>query len=178
MKLRAAGGGEFAKKVEEMISSVVHRRGTEIPAADIAGETRRIRFRLEKERAAGSDVNIKYGPGGMLDIYFAIRFLQLRDNIPDVDGSRSSGTILDKLLAKGSLSAHDHEALRSGYDFLSSLDHAMRLINGRSHVLPHAGTSLIRKIVARLRFDSVSDFHQQLSLHRIAIREAFDSITA
>lgn len=178
VKLRAAGGGKFAKKVEEMISSVVHRRGTEIPAADIAGETRRIRFRLEKERAAGSDVNIKYGPGGMLDIYFAIRFLQLRDNIPDVDGSRSSGTILDKLLAKGSLSAHDHEALRSGYDFLSSLDHAMRLINGRSHVLPHAGTSLIRKIVARLRFDSVSDFHQQLSLHRIAIREAFDSITA
>ncbi len=178
VKLRAAGGGEIADRVWQTISAAVHDRGRTIPAAELAAETRRVRFLLEKERSkAGGPVNIKYGPGGMLDIYFAIRYLQLRDNVPDTDGSRSSGAMLEKLRSNGSLSHANFEALLSGYDFLSSLDHSMRLIIGRSHVVPHAGNSQLRKIVARLGLDSLSEFHQQLSLHRIAVREAFNSIT-
>ena len=178
VKLRAAGGGEIADRVSQTISTAVHDRGRTIPAAELAAETRRVRFLLEKERSkTGDPVNIKYGPGGMLDIYFAIRYLQLRDNVPDTDGSRSSGAMLEKLRSNGSLSDVNFSALISGYDFLSSLDHSMRLIIGRSHVVPHSGNSQLRKVVARLGLNSVSEFHQQLSLHRIAIREAFNSIT-
>nr|HQU93898.1 hypothetical protein [Pyrinomonadaceae bacterium] len=178
VKLRAAGGGDLADRVQTRISTAVHGRGKTIPAGDLAAETRRVRLLLEKERSKkGNSVNIKYGPGGMLDIYFAIRYLQLRDNVPDTDDSRSSGKMLEKLRSKGSLSDTDVEALSSGYEFLSALDHAMRLIIGRSHVVPHSGNSQLRKIVGRLGFTSLAEFHQQLSLHRIAIREAFNSVT-
>ena len=178
VKLRAAGGGEMADRVWKLISTAVHVRGSKIPAEELAAETRRVRLRLEKERSKrGTAVNIKYGPGGMLDIYFAIRYLQLRDNFPDTDDSRSSGKMLEKLRSKGSLSDTNFNALLSGYEFLSSLDHAMRLIIGRSHVVPHSGHSHLRKIVTRLGITSLAEFHQQLSLHRIAIREAFNSVT-
>jgi glutamate-ammonia-ligase adenylyltransferase len=178
VKLRAAGGGDLADRVQTRISNAVHGRGKTITANELAAETRRVRLLLEKERSRkGSSVNIKYGPGGMLDIYFAIRYLQLRDNVPDTDDSRSSGKMLEKLRSKGSLSDTDVEALRSGYEFLSALDHSMRLIIGRSHVVPHSGSSQLRKIVGRVGFTSLADFHQQLSLHRIAIREAFNSVT-
>jgi glutamine synthetase adenylyltransferase len=157
---------------------VVHTRGSGIPAKELATETRRVRFLLEKERSKkGNSVNIKYGPGGMLDIYFAIRYLQLRDNVPDTDDSRSSGKMLQKLRSNGSLSETSFEALLSGYEFLSLLDHSMRLIIGRSHVVPHSGNSQLRKIVARLGITSLAEFHQRLSLHRIAVREAFNSVT-
>jgi len=178
VKLRAAGGGDLSGRVQDRISAAVHGRGLTIPSHDLNAETRRVRFRLEKERAKrGNSVNIKYGPGGMLDIYFAIRYLQLRDNVPDTDDSRSSGKMLEKLRSKGSLSDANFEALHSGYEFLSSLDHSMRLIIGRSHVVPHSGNSQLRKIVGRLGLTSLAEFHQQLSLHRIAIREAFSSVT-
>ncbi|MDI1241171.1 MAG: hypothetical protein PSX80_04545, partial [bacterium] len=180
VKLRAAGGGDLAHQVWERIAAAVHERGQAIPANELAAETRRVRFLLEKERAGitGSSMNIKHGPGGMLDIYFAIRYLQLRDNVPDTDGSRSSGKMLEKLRSLGSLSDANAEALLAGHEFLSSLDHTMRLIIGRSHVVPHSGNSQLRKIFGRLGFTSRAEFQQQLSLHRIAIREAFSSITA
>ena len=179
VKLRAASGGELADRVWQRISVVVHERGGTIPAAELAEETRRVRLLLEKERSkkSGSSVNIKYGPGGMLDIYFAIRYLQLRDNIPDTDDSRSSGKMLEKLRAKGSLSDSNFTALHSGYQLLSSLDHAMRLIIGRSHLVPHSGSSQLPKIVGRVGFQTISDFQESLSLHRIAIREAFNALT-
>lgn len=180
VKLRAAGGGEFAGTVSERISATVHGRGRSIPAAELAEETRRVRLLLERERTSGTPgkVNLKYGPGGMLDIYFAIRYLQLRDNIPDTDDSRSSGRMLEKLHSRGSLSESDLSSLHAGYEFLSSLDHAMRLIIGRSHVVPHSGSVHLRRIVSRLGFRSIADFHEQLSLHRISTREAFNSVTS
>ncbi len=177
VKLRAAGGGEIANRAWNRISLSVHGRGVNLAAQELASETQRVRSLLEKERLKkDNSINIKYGPGGMLDIYFAIRYLQLRDNVPDTDDSRSSGRMLQKLRSKGSLSDPNFEGLFSGYEFLSALDHSMRLIIGRTHVVPHSGNSHLRKIVARLGFTSLAEFHQQLSLHRIAIREAFDSV--
>lgn len=180
VKLRAAGGGDLAGEVETKISSIVHERAVLIPPAELAGETRRVRLLLEKERCStrSNEVNIKYGPGGMLDIYFAIRYLQLRDNVPDTADSRSSDLMLSRLYANRSLAEADFNSLRAGYTFLSSLDHAMRLIIGRSHIVPHAGQPHIQKIVERMGLASIDDLEAQLAWHRIAIRESFDSVTA
>jgi len=55
-------------------------------ANELRSETRHIRERLEKEKTRGrraDAVDIKFGAGGMLDVYFAVRYLQLRDDISD-----------------------------------------------------------------------------------------------
>ena len=58
-----------------------------------------MRDRLEREkgrrgRQVGTD--IKYGPGGMLDVYFAARYLQLRDEVFEGD-DRSTIFTLERL---------------------------------------------------------------------------------
>lgn len=179
VKVRGAGGGELALETQRRITSLVHQRAAEIPAAELAQETVRIRSLLEKQRGSlrGGEINVKHGAGGMLDVYFAIRYLQLRDNVPDTDGNRSSDRMLETLRSGGSLSKADFRALYEGYKFLSALDHAMRLIIGRSHLVPLANNPHLHTIVSRLGLSSVGEFNEELSMHRIAIREAFESVT-
>ncbi len=74
----------------------------------------------------------------MLDIYFAVRFLQLRHNVPDDAENRSTDFILQKLRINGFLNEEDFQNFSSGYEFLSRLDHNLRLTVGRLTHLPSA----------------------------------------
>ncbi|HEX6278597.1 MAG TPA: hypothetical protein VFZ49_01160 [Pyrinomonadaceae bacterium] len=179
VKLRGAGGGELASRTQQHITWLVHQRASTIPAAELAQETVRVRSLLEKQRGSlrGGEINVKHGSGGMLDIYFAIRYLQLRDNVPDTDGNRSSDSLLKTLHSRGSLSEPDFRSLYEGYKFLSALDHEMRLIIGRSHIVPLSNNPHLQTIVSRLGLTSIAEFNEELSLHRIAIREAFEAVT-
>ena len=180
LKIRAAGGKtELAASVERDIVSLIFERALKIDRAELAAETLRIRRNLEKQRTAADRrgvVDIKYGPGGMLDIYFAIRYLQLRDGVPDDPADRSSEFVLERLLENGSISAGHHAALLEGYRFISELDHAIRLTTGRSTKLPPLNSRTIAYAASRLGLDSVDVLLQQLSIHRIAVRESFESV--
>ena len=112
----------------------------------------------------------------MLDVYFAIRYLQLRDGVPDDPANRSSDFVLNRLLAGGSLSADHHASLLAGYRFISELDHSIRLTTGRSTKLPAANSRALGFAAERLGLDSADELLQQLSIHRIAVRETFESI--
>jgi len=52
---------------------------------ELKRETRRVRAasRRRKEAKPHAGDDIKYAAGGMLDVYFASRYLQLRDDVPD-----------------------------------------------------------------------------------------------
>src|SRR5205085_3349250 len=96
VKLRAVAGDlEFGRDVERRAREAVHEAARASDGARLRAETRRVRERLERERAghgaaraanretsavgpAARATDIKYGPGGMLDVYFAVRYLQLR----------------------------------------------------------------------------------------------------
>lgn len=94
VKLRAVGGDmSLAANVESETRRIIHERALSVDPSELREETRRVRLALQKQRERplrGNDIDIKYGSGGMLDIYFAMRYLQLRDNVPDVGewGSR------------------------------------------------------------------------------------------
>ena len=180
VKLRAAGGDAMlGGPVEENIRRTIYERATSIDRRTLADETRRIRLRLEQERSGtrnAREVDIKFGPGGMLDIYFAVRYLQLRDGVPDEGPRRSTGSVLEVLHERGSLAAADLEALRGGYEFLSMLDHQIRLTVGRTTRLPHANHAAMAVIAQRMGAGSVDEVAQQLALHRIEVRAAFDRI--
>ena len=116
----------------------------------------------------------------MLDVYFAMRFLQIAHNVPDDAGDRSTGAMLDRLARLEPLGTikDDLIVLRDGYRFLSELDHNLRLTVGRTTRVPLGKQAVLETIAARMKFGSATELLQQLTLHRINIRDAFTAITA
>nr|HQU85127.1 DUF294 nucleotidyltransferase-like domain-containing protein [Pyrinomonadaceae bacterium] len=141
VKIRSvAGDFGLGDYVEKEARKIIHQNAQtdEIKQdnfKNLKEESRRIRERLWEEKSAsqrGKEIDIKFGEGGMLDVYFAMRFLQLRDNLPDETENRSTISMIEKLFETKSLSREDFENLKNGYDFLSKLDHQLRLTIGRS----------------------------------------------
>ncbi|HVG39048.1 MAG TPA: hypothetical protein VM870_07170, partial [Pyrinomonadaceae bacterium] len=181
VKLRSVGGDvDFGREVEEEARGVIHKAAAQIPADDLRRETRRVRERLEKERQAKrrDAIDIKYGAGGMLDVYFATRFLQLKDRVPDEGADRSTLRTLDRLHAAGALAADAHRDLGEGYALLRRVDHYIRLIVGRSTRLPESDHPALRDIATRSGFTSAADLLARLAEHMGRIRHAYQSIVA
>jgi glutamate-ammonia-ligase adenylyltransferase len=175
VKLRGVAG-ELAEKTERTVREIIHNRALEIDPDKLRSETVRVRDLLERQKGGRrSENDIKYGPGGMLDVYFATRYLQLRDNIPDRADDRSTAFMLETLWENGSLSAGDHEALSIGYEFLSELDHNIRLVTGRSRKLPTSPT-LLEIIGKRMNVDTPKTMIELLAMHRMSIRRSFESV--
>ena len=179
VKLRAAAGQiEFARRIEAEARKLIHQRASEIPADELKNETARIRELLEKEKTKNlrrGEINIKHGAGGLLDIYFAVRFLQLRDRIPDENENRSTVATLEKLREIGSLNGENFAVLSAGYDFLREVDHALRLVAGRSTHLPINEHPVLTQVAKRLKMDE-RRFLEQLILKTAEIRRAYDNI--
>ena len=84
--------------------------------------------------------------------------------------------MLEQLAAKGSLSAEIYAELNAGYNFLSELDHNLRLTIGRTTRVPLGNENALKTIAGRMGLGSPADLLEQLTLHRLAIRSAFESI--
>jgi glutamate-ammonia-ligase adenylyltransferase len=180
VKLRAiAGDLELARRVETHSRLIVHEIARKADPDELKRETRHVRVRLEREkgkRAKHSGIDIKYGAGGMLDVYFATRYLQLRDDVPDEGEDRSTRATIDRLEALGSISPTDAAALSDGYALLRSVDHHLRLILGRSTQLPAADHPAARDIASKLGFVSAAQFHETLRERMKEIRAAYERI--
>jgi glutamate-ammonia-ligase adenylyltransferase len=138
-------------------------------------ELRDIRTRLVKEKARGARPNIKWGRGGMTDVYFVTRYLQLRDRIY-FPPERGTTALIAHLGERGALGSEETRALFEGYTFLRRLDHWMRLLLDRpSPVLPASSVAL-RDITLALGMSSVEDFEQAFAQHTTEIREVYNRI--
>ncbi|HEY0428305.1 MAG TPA: hypothetical protein VGC76_11025 [Pyrinomonadaceae bacterium] len=180
VKLRAVGGDSaLAAAIESGARGTIHQKAQSLDKIELKQETRRIRERLEEEKSAsrqGKETDIKFGQGGMLDVYFAVRFLQLRDSVPDEAENRSTLFVLEKLRRKNLLAAEDFENFSSGYEFLSRLDHNLRLTVGRSTRLPLANQNALQIIAARMRLSSAKNLLENLTFHRLNIRASFENV--
>ncbi|QQS41562.1 MAG: hypothetical protein IPM63_01030 [Acidobacteriota bacterium] len=171
--------GGFGGEVEHELRRIIHERAAEIPAEELRNEAWRIRHRLETEKSGGTrgkSIDLKYGEGGLQDVYFAIRYLQLATGLADDEKDRSTGHTLQRLLDAGSLSEPNFEALSEGYRFLSELDHNIRLTVGRSTLVPLGNVPVLDLIAERMSFGSHRKVLEDLASHRLAVREAFESI--
>jgi glutamate-ammonia-ligase adenylyltransferase len=178
VKLRAVGGNpDLASEIENKARRIIHQNAMKAGENDLKTETAHVRERLEKEKTRGAkEFNIKFGAGGMLDVYFAMRFLQLRDGVPDDAENRSTRAMLRRLYENGSLAEADFQAFDDGYDFLSRLDHRLRLTVGRTNRLPLANQPATQTIFQRMSLDSANDLLEKLTLHRLEIRNAFENV--
>ena len=180
VKLRCVGGDfELGRMVETHARHRIHAVASRLDPKELKSVTRRVRDRLEKEKGSRGrklGIDIKYGPGGMLDVYFASRYLQLRDEVMDEGDDRSTSFTLERLREEGSLSDDDFAALSGGYSLLRSIDHNLRLIVGRSTRLPDPNHPTARDVATRVGFNSASELQASLTDQMQAIRAAYQRI--
>ncbi|MFL6375007.1 MAG: hypothetical protein ACJ73D_10095 [Pyrinomonadaceae bacterium] len=181
VKLRSVGGDlGLGANVEGETRRIIHERARKMSPADLTEETRRVRLALEESRTRSlrhGEIDIKYGAGGMLDIYFATRYLQLRDDVPDDENDRSTAFMIALLQQRGSIDEETASELKAGYQFLASLDHSVRLTVGRTTRLPVGNKAAMETIAQRMAFASPAELVEQLTLHRLTIRAAFEKLT-
>jgi glutamate-ammonia-ligase adenylyltransferase len=179
VKLRAVAGDlELGRTIEVSARKTIHEMAHNTDRDRLSAETRSVRDRLEKEKAGrrGADLDIKYGAGGMLDVYFAVRYLQLRDCVQDDIDGRTTTATLGRLRANGSLNEADFLALAEGYALLRQVDHQLRLIVRRSARLPAPEHPAFRDIARRLGYDAAAELTKDLNLRMGEIRRAYERI--
>lgn len=166
-----------SKRLETQAKRIIHERARKTSVKNLKEETKRIRLLLEQQKAANNkQFNIKFSAGGKLDVYFAMRFLQLRDSVLDDEEERSTLKTLEKLHDRGSLIDKDFKALHRGYAFLNQLDHLIRLTVGPVNYVPFSNKQVINVILKRMNLEDVEKLKEKLLFHRFEIHEAFERI--
>jgi [glutamine synthetase] adenylyltransferase / [glutamine synthetase]-adenylyl-L-tyrosine phosphorylase len=143
----------LASQLEDVIRHTVY--GATIDD-DGRREIHRLRMRMEHELAketAGS-YNIKTGRGGMVDVEFAVQYLQLKHGcrFPEL---RTTSTIvaLKEIRTLGLLHEGDAETLLTGYKFLRKLENRLRIIHDYSVNDLGGSRNYINKLARRLGYD-------------------------
>jgi glutamate-ammonia-ligase adenylyltransferase len=100
-------------------------------------------------------INVKYGAGGIVDIEYAVQYLQLLfgEKHPEI---RVTGTLdaLDLLHRLKIVGDAEYEALHSGYLFLRKLIDALRIVRGDASdlVLPDEASEEFKSLARRLGY--------------------------
>jgi [glutamine synthetase] adenylyltransferase / [glutamine synthetase]-adenylyl-L-tyrosine phosphorylase len=179
VKLRAVAGDlEFGRTVETAARRRIHELARKVETRQLATETRRVRDRLQKAKRPRrqSEMNIKHGIGGMLDVYFAVRYLQLRDGVADDGEDRTTRRMLQVLREAGSISEENFDQMFAGYRLLRSVDHQLRLTVGRLATVPPPDAAAFIDIARRLGYETANQLHGELVLRMRDVRQAYDSI--
>jgi glutamate-ammonia-ligase adenylyltransferase len=174
LKLReVAGSLEFGARARARISEAVFEAAS--ANGSLISDLRSMRGRIEREKARAARPDIKWGRGGMTDVYFITRYLQLRDRI-DFPTERGTTALIKHLGERGELEATAAEMLYAGYSFLRRLDHWMRLLSDRpTQVLPASQVALA-DLARALELDSTERLEQLLAHHTSAIRAVFEKV--
>ena len=169
------GDPHFGRQIhEELQALILHPRPSD--PATLASDAREMRDRIERENARPtSSRNFKFGRGGMMDVYFATRYLQLKYRIPEPE-QRGTIPLIAYLHERGVLTSEQHERLAAGYHFLRQLDHALRVIFGRPvYALPPRRATL-DEVAKWLGYSSPDELEREHEEHRRRIRAAYEEI--
>lgn len=133
-----------------------------------------LRRQQERELVESGQVNIKYSRGGLVDVEYAVQYLQL------MHGHRHPGlqttntlTALAALKETRLLSPEDTVALRQAYLFLRSVIDALRIVRGHAKdlVLPAEDSDALIFLARRMGYaadrwkDAARKLHADLTWH-------------
>ncbi len=166
-----SGSAAAAGRVTELIDAASYGHAWTHAAVE---EIRAMRLRMEEGAAAS---NLKRGPGGVVDIEFAVQLLQLLHGgrLPAV---RTPNTLagLDALAAAGLIEAATAESLRTAYDLLRSIECSLRLLDVRlGHDFPAAAEARDR-LAALLGRASGSDLAAEVAATTARVRQIFHQV--
>jgi len=120
-----AGPPELAVKLDAVVADTLRRR---MDWAKLAGDARDMRAKVAAQYPGRNPWDLKYAPGGMMDIEFAAQTLQLR-HAPDNSSVLSTNTIaaLKALSNAGVLGAADAGALIAAAALQHALTQVLRI---------------------------------------------------
>ncbi|MBK7977127.1 MAG: bifunctional [glutamate--ammonia ligase]-adenylyl-L-tyrosine phosphorylase/[glutamate--ammonia-ligase] adenylyltransferase [Deltaproteobacteria bacterium] len=184
IKARLVAGDESLASIAAEIRDVAVYGGglSDVQAAEI----RHMRHRMEAERARQlqGSVDLKLGPGGLVDVEFAVQVLLLRHG-HDHPGIRRADTLgaLEAIEREGLLPLADGEALRSGYLFLRRIENRQRIVHDRAtDLFPLAGPEL-EALASRLDPDGLlglpatpDELRDEFLRVTAEVRRVFDAI--
>jgi glutamine synthetase adenylyltransferase len=133
-----------------------------------------MRLQLERERGRKGQ-NIKWGPGGMMDVYFATRYVQLRDEV-DFPPELGTAGLVRHLERVGSLDGEAAAAFAEGYGLLRGLDHHVRLIGDRHAPSLPESPDFADEAAAATGFAGPAEFRSALAEAMERVRETFERI--
>ena len=165
-----------APDIEARLRNAIARRAATLDPGAVLEETRRIRTALAAKGTGGRDIDIKYGPGGLLDVYFAVRYLQVLNVAAVPADARDTASKLAALESSGLLGPALAQPLRSGHAFLSELDHNIRLIIARSSRFPSGHAAALEQIADRMGLDSAADLAERLAIEMMEIHLAYEQV--
>ncbi|MBL8193016.1 MAG: bifunctional [glutamate--ammonia ligase]-adenylyl-L-tyrosine phosphorylase/[glutamate--ammonia-ligase] adenylyltransferase [Blastocatellia bacterium] len=168
------GQTEFCKQVESQVPEIIFSKN-ENYLTNLATEIDDIRKRLETQK--GREIDFKFGAGGMLDVYFVTRYLQLKHKIADPE-TRGTLALITHLAEKNLLTSEQKQILSQGYGFLRLLDHQLRLQLERPQTfLPHNASQRM-EIAKQLSYQDEANFNNDYQQHLSLIRQVYQEIIA
>ncbi len=169
------GDADFGRALHAQMQARILRPRPGEPET-LAPQVHQMRERIEREKAWPTpERNFKFGRGGMMDVYFATRYLQLRHQIPEPE-ERGTIPLIAYLRERGVLTGPQSEALSAGYLFLRRLDHALRLLRGRSEPVFPSHRALLEEVAACLGYSHPEHLTREHAEHRHRIRSAYEEI--
>ncbi|HUK55771.1 MAG TPA: hypothetical protein VLY20_03855 [Nitrospiria bacterium] len=147
---RVAGEPSLGRQLE------AHRDGFVYGAAPWDRDAAiRLRRRQIRELVAPGTVNVKYSPGGIIDIEYAAQYLQIEHG-RDHPELRTPNTLeaLDQLRRLRILAGDEHDRLREAYLFLRNLIDGLRMVRGnaRDLILPDVASEEFKFLARRLGY--------------------------
>jgi glutamate-ammonia-ligase adenylyltransferase len=114
-----------------------------------------LRQRQSRELVRAGEVNVKYSPGGIIDIEYTAQYLQLQYG-KDFLELRTTNTLeaLERLRRLNIITEIEHDEARASYLFLRNLIDALRLVRGDASdlVLPERSSEEFKSLARRLGY--------------------------
>jgi glutamate-ammonia-ligase adenylyltransferase len=128
----AAGDPALGAELMRIAHISAYERG-----APPKSEVHRIRMRMERElgRERPGRYDLKVGRGGLIDIEFAVQYLQMLHGADPRVRSPETPVAIATLAELGLLRADIAETFREGYQFLRRLEQRIRIVHGSSSAL-------------------------------------------
>ncbi|MGC2423247.1 MAG: bifunctional [glutamate--ammonia ligase]-adenylyl-L-tyrosine phosphorylase/[glutamate--ammonia-ligase] adenylyltransferase [Nitrospirota bacterium] len=148
----------------------------------LANEILSMRKHLEREAAKGKGIDIKRGRGGIVDVEFAVQYLQLLHGRthPEllVPGTLAA---LDKIIRQRLVPKAEGAAFRSSYFFMKELESRLRMILGAAETTLPPDEGKLELTSARMGYkehgpDAAKALLRDYQKHAARIREIFDRI--
>lgn len=178
-----AGDGDFREEVSALISDLTY--GRPFSARDL-DEIVRVRHRMEEEiarEAKGDHYDIKAGPGGLVDVEFAVQVLQLAHG-GSCETVRTASTMgaLEAMSEAGLVNEKQYNTLRRAYLFYREIENRSQIYQDRSDPRIPSDIARARPLARGLGYrnddEGARKFLDEVVRNREAVRQVYEGIVS